>query len=110
MDPSLKLILDELKGVVSSVEDLKTSLADRIDGVEKTLGDRFQSVEQAAQQLEDWKPRVEAYVEDVRVEVGALRKTVNRVILDSSPSPAPGIFTKPAPSAAIPSSGGKADG
>ncbi|CAO2166027.1 unnamed protein product [Urochloa humidicola] len=110
MDPSLKLILDELKGVVTSVTDLKTSLAERIDGVEKALGDHFQSVEQAAQQLEDWKPKVEASVEDLRVEIGALRKTVNRVVLDSSPSPAPGIFAKPPASAVNPSSSFKGEG
>jgi len=41
MDPQMKQIFDELKTVTTSISDLKESLSQHIDGVEKTLGDRF---------------------------------------------------------------------
>ena len=39
MDSQMKQIFDELKTVSSSISDLKDSLSERIDGVEKTLGE-----------------------------------------------------------------------
>jgi len=109
MDPNLKLIFDELKTVSASMGDLKTSLEHRIDGVEKALGDRFSSLEQTASLFDAWKPKVEASVEDLRVEVGALRKIVNRVVLDSA-SPSLGLFPKPGSTAAISAAGNPVDG
>jgi len=38
MDPNMKLIFDELKPVVSSIEDLKTSLTQGIDEIDHALG------------------------------------------------------------------------
>ena len=102
MDPQLKQIIDELKLVASSVGDLKSSLTQRISDVEKTLGDRFQSLEKAAQLLDDWKPKIDSSMEDLRIEVGALRKTVNRVVLDMPTPAASGILPKPVSAAASP--------
>ncbi|CAN6166061.1 unnamed protein product [Urochloa humidicola] len=97
MDPQLQKIFDELKSVGNSVADLKSSLTTRIDGVEKALGDRFENLESAAKVLDDWKPKVDASIEDLRIEVGAMRKTVNRVVFDSSAPSTAGIFPKPSP-------------
>lgn len=110
MDPQLKQIFDELNTVMSSVEDPNNSLAQHIDGVEKSLGDRFLSLERAAQTVDEWKPRVDSSVEDLRVEIGALRKTVNGVILDM-PSPSnSSILPMPVSAAASPSAGAPVDG
>ncbi|RLN23391.1 uncharacterized protein C2845_PM07G03090 [Panicum miliaceum] len=69
-------------------------------------------MEEAAREFGDWKPRIEASVEDLRVEVEALRKTVNRVVLDSDHTKAAGIFTAPGSgsAAASPSAGNPVDG
>ena len=91
----MQFTLDELKPMVSSIEDLKTSLTQGIDEIDHALGDRFQSLELAAWHFNDLKLKVEASVEDLHVEDAARHKTMNRVVLDSSTTSAPGIFTKP---------------
>jgi len=48
MDPQLKLIMDELQTITASVADLKSSVSERIDGMERTIGDRFSILEGAA--------------------------------------------------------------
>ena len=78
------------------------SVSERIDGVERSLDDRLKRIEVAADDVGDWKPKVDATIDDMRIELGAIRKTVNRVILDSNSSAAPGIFVAPAPVAASP--------
>lgn len=110
MDPQFKQIIDKLKLVTSSMDDLKTSLGAAYRRREKTLGDRFQSHEQAAPLLDDWKPKIESSMEDLRIEVGALRKLVNRVVLDMPSPPASGILLKPMLAAESPSTGNPADG
>ncbi|KAL6653692.1 hypothetical protein ACP70R_008616 [Stipagrostis hirtigluma subsp. patula] len=79
MDPQTKLVLDETKGLAKSVDLLKDTLNDRIDGVEDALGVRFEAVESTAASFGEWKPKVDAVVDDLRLEVGALRKQVHRV-------------------------------
>jgi len=111
MDSQLKLVLDEIKGTLtSSMDDLKTSLSARIDGVEKNIGDRIRSVEEAAQVFKVWKPKVDSSMEDLRGEIGALRKSVSQVVLDSTPPSSAGIFAKPTSAAALPSAGNPVDG
>ena len=105
----MKQIFDELKTVSSSISDLKDSLSERIDGVKKTLGERFHTLESAAQIFDDWKPRIESSVEDLNIEIGALRKTVNRIVLDS-PSSGGGIFSTPVSAMAPPFAGFTNDG
>ena len=58
MDPQLKLIMDELKTLTASVTDLKLSVEDRIDGVERSLGDRFSVLEGAAVNLGTGSPEL----------------------------------------------------
>jgi len=103
MDPHLQTILDEIKGLSASMADLKTSVTERIDGMEHALDDCFKRIEAAAGEFGDWKPKVDATIDDMRIELGAIRKNVNRVLLDSSSWAAPGIFAAPAPVAATPS-------
>ncbi|WVZ83838.1 hypothetical protein U9M48_030936 [Paspalum notatum var. saurae] len=110
MDPNFKLLFDEMKAMRGSVDDLNDSLTARISGVEKSLGDRFANLESAAAAFEVWKPSVGSSVEELRQEVGVLRKAVNRVVLDSAPPSAAGIFTKPALATASQAAGNPADG
>jgi hypothetical protein len=120
MDPVLQQILDEIKMMKASVdalsplketvEDLMVSMTCCIDSVEQNLGDRFSAMEKAAEVFEDWRPKVEAGMEDLKMEVGALQKTVYRVVLDSTPSTSVGIFAKPTSVAATPTAGNPIDG
>jgi len=110
MDPHLKTILDEIKGVSASVANLKASVSERIDGVERSLDDRLKRIEVAAGDVGDWKPKVDASIDDLRLELAAMRKTVNRVILDSTPAAGAGILATPGSAVALPSAGNKADG
>ena len=71
----MKLIFDD--PVVSSIEDLKTSLTQGIDEIDHALGDRFQSLELAAWHFNDLKLKVEASVEDLHVEDAARHKTMH---------------------------------
>jgi hypothetical protein len=103
MDPHIKQVLDELKTLKSSV-DL------RITGVEEKLDSKFKAMEEVAVVFDDWKPKVDASMKDLKVEVGALCKTVNRVVLESNPSSSTGIFGKPRSAAATSSAGNSVDG
>lgn len=112
MDPNIQLVLDELKGMRGDFThlrgdftDLQGSLTSRIDGVERVITNRFTALEDAAKVFDDWKPRVDAAMEDLRQEVGVLRKSVHRVVLDASPSTSAGILPQPVAAAAIPSAG-----
>jgi hypothetical protein len=80
MDPVLKQILDEIKTMKASVDDLaplktaveelKASMTTRIDIVEKNLDDCFSAMENAVGVFDEWKPKVDADMEDLRVEIG----------------------------------------
>ncbi|CAD6333416.1 unnamed protein product [Miscanthus lutarioriparius] len=74
MDLNTKLILDELKSV-------QTNLTNRIDAVEHSIGARVGSLEDAAKVLDAWKPMMDASVAELRAEIGAFRKTEERVEL-----------------------------
>ncbi|CAO2180714.1 unnamed protein product [Urochloa humidicola] len=59
MDFDIQRVLDELKTVASSVADLKSSLTKRMEGMEKSLGDRFTALKTAAKQIDVWKPEID---------------------------------------------------
>ncbi|CAN6342878.1 unnamed protein product [Urochloa humidicola] len=59
MDSDIQRVLDELKTVASSVADLKSSLTKRMDGMEKSLGDRFTALKSAAKQIDVKKPKTD---------------------------------------------------
>lgn len=69
--------------------------------MEKVLSDRFHALETAAQVFDDWKPKV---------EIGAMRKTVNRVMMEASSASAAGIFAKPGSAPTFPAAEFPADG
>ena len=73
----MKTILDEIKSLSVSMADLKSSVTERIEGVEHAFDDRFKRIEDAAGEFGEWKPKVDASIDDVRMELGAMRKTVN---------------------------------
>ena len=77
MDPQLQTILDEIKVLSAFMADLKPSVTEHIEGVEYSLDDRFKRIEDAAGEFGEWKPKVDACIDDVRMELGAMRKTVN---------------------------------
>ena len=54
----------------------------RIDEVEVAIGKRFGALESTAQVFDDWKSKMDGAMEDMHVENGALRKQVNRMVLD----------------------------
>jgi len=86
MEPNFKLVLDELKSLRSDMNDqiksvhgdisgLQVSLSDRITAVEQKLADRFVDMENAAKVFDYWKPRIDATIDDIRMEMGAMCKT-----------------------------------
>jgi hypothetical protein len=71
MDPNTKLILDELhKGFSDS--DLKWE--QRLLDLEKRHDERVGRLESMAAAFDEWKPWIEASMEDVKVEVGKLSR------------------------------------
>jgi molybdopterin converting factor small subunit len=80
MDLVLKQILDEIKTMKASVdelaplktavEELKASMATRIDSVQKNLDDRFSAMENAVEVFDEWKPKVDAGMEDLGLRSG----------------------------------------
>ncbi|CAD6336222.1 unnamed protein product [Miscanthus lutarioriparius] len=73
MDPNFQLLLDEIKsvkttvnGVESRVDAVETSLGSRISAMDRSISDRFGRVEGAIQVFDDWRPSVDASVEELR--------------------------------------------
>ena len=120
MDSNTKLLLDELKSVKISLEspldgqirEVEASLGKRIGAMEHSIADRFNRLEEAAKVLNEWKPKVDASVAELRAELGevrksdavveqmreemtTLRKIVSRVVLNSDPLASAGVL-KPA--------------
>ena len=90
--------------------------------MDRSISDRFGRVEGAVQVFGDWRPSVDASVEELRSEVStlrkqegaiekmreemtALRKSVSRVVLEAAPSMVAGILAQPLVSAATSSAG-----
>ncbi|CAD6273325.1 unnamed protein product [Miscanthus lutarioriparius] len=81
MDPNFQLLLDEIKsvktavnGVESCVSAVETSLGSRIFAMDRSISDQFGRVEDAVQVFDDWRPSVDASVEELRSEVSTPRK------------------------------------
>ncbi|KAL6838462.1 hypothetical protein ACP4OV_031707 [Aristida adscensionis] len=93
MDPNMKKLLEGMKGMSQALLGMEKSLSECISGVEHYLGVRFQAMEDAAAVFEGWKPQIDAAVEDLKLEVGLLRKHANRVVFEQSAS-ASGVLIK----------------
>lgn len=74
MDPNTKLILNALKSMQSNWTNC-------IDSVEHSIGVRVGLLEDASKVFDALKPRMDASVEELRSEVGVIRKTVAKVEL-----------------------------
>ena len=134
MDPNTKLLLDELKSVKTSLEsslgghigEVEASLGKRIGAVEHSIADRFNRLEDAAKVFDEWKPKVDASVAELRSELGAVRKSdvvveqlreemtalhksMSRVVLDSEPATSAGVLKSHPVVAAVTSSAGVGD-
>jgi hypothetical protein len=105
MEPNFKLMLDEMKSLRSDVNDqikgihndvngLQISLSDRITSVEQKLTNRLINMDNAAKVFADWRPRIDATIDDIRLEMGAMRKTFHRVVLDGDPVTSAGVFNR----------------
>jgi len=105
MDSNTKLILDELRSV-------QANLTARMDLMESSVGKRVGSLEDAAKAFDTWRPKVDATVDELRAEVGAIRKTdekvetlreemtalrksVSRSVLDAAPAVPTGVLPAP---------------
>jgi hypothetical protein len=129
MDPNFQLLLDEIKsvktavnGVESRVGAVETSLGSRISAMDCSISDQFSRVEDVVRVFDDWRPTVDASMEELQSEVStlrkqegaiekmheemtALRKLVSRVVLDAAPAMPAGILAQPLVTAATSSAG-----
>jgi hypothetical protein len=85
--------------------DSQTNLSKRIDDVEAALSAHFTTLENAHKLFEDWRPGVDATIDNFRVELGAMRKTMNRVVPNSKAASSVDLPTKTKMTAASASTG-----
>jgi len=78
MDPNTKLLMDEMK----KLGDRFSAVESRVDSLESSLGDRFNVVEASSSEFASWRPGVDAAVEDLKLQIGAINKQLDRVVLD----------------------------
>lgn len=86
MDSNMKVLLDEMKAMHDSVDHLQGSLTQRMEGVEKSLGDPFQSLESKATTFGEWQPVSRRRRVGGRTSRGGQRASQvgDRVVLNSS--------------------------
>jgi hypothetical protein len=79
MDPNFQLLLDEIKSVKTAVNVVESrvgavekSLGSRISAMDHSISDRFVRVEDAVRVFDDWKPTVDASVDELRSEISTL--------------------------------------
>jgi len=105
MDPNTKLLMDEMK----KLGDRFSAVESCVDSLESSLGDRFKVVEASTSEFTAWRPGVDAAVEDLKLQIGAVNKQLDRVVLDRG-SHEPGILLSPEAAAASPPAGNPAVG
>ena len=54
---------------------MQSNLTARMDLVERSVGKRVASLEDAAKAFDTWRPKVDATVDELRAEVGAMCRT-----------------------------------
>ena len=104
MDPSSKLLLDEMK----KLGDRFALVEARVDSLEGSFRDQFKAVEQSASDLQAWRPGIDSSiadlssklsaVDDLHDKLGSLSSKLDRVVLDRLP---PGAGILPNPMAAV---------
>jgi len=93
MNPDTKLILDELTKRFDDLESrIESRVAEQDDKWERRFGDlsisqeaRIAAVERVAASLEEWRPEIDATVDDIRLDVGKLNKHWERAVRARSP-------------------------
>lgn len=122
MDPSIKMLLDEIRVVQSTLASIDGKLTLRIDKVESSIAFRFDRLEGAVKVFDNWKPQFDASMDKLRADVGVLRttndsvvairtemttlrKSVGRVVLDAVPASSAGILPPPPAAATAATSG-----
>lgn len=99
MDADTKVLLDEVQKRIS--DELSKLLTDRdakweqrVADSERRTDDRFAHLESAAKAFVDWRPQIEASVEDVKLELDKLVHHWDRSVRDRAATD-PGIFPIP---------------
>ena len=79
MDPAVKIILDEMQQRFS--DELRKGFSEhdekwdrRFIDLELSQGPRLNRLENAAQVFDEWRPRIEATVDDVKLELGKVTR------------------------------------
>jgi hypothetical protein len=60
--------------------------------VEHSIGTHFSDLEIVAKVFDGWKLKVYALMDDLRIELGAFWKTMNRVVLNLGAASSEGVF------------------
>jgi hypothetical protein len=79
MDPNFQPLLYEIKSVKTAVNSVEgrvgafvTPLGSRISAMDRSIFDRFGRVEDVVRVFDGWKPTVDASMDELRSEIGAL--------------------------------------
>ena len=121
MDPAVKIILDEMQQRFS--DELRKGFSEhdekwdrRFLDIEQSQGARLDRLEDAAQVFDEWRPRIEATVDDVKLELGKVarfwdRSLRERVVQEPPifPSPQSATERSPAPTDADGPAGHRAE-
>ena len=99
MDPAVKIILDEMQQRFS--DELRKGFSEhdekwdcRFIDLELSQGARLDRLENAAQVFDEWRPRIEATVDDVKLELGKVTRFWDRSFRERA-VPEPPIFPTP---------------
>lgn len=109
MDPAVKIILDEMQQRFS--DELRKGFSEhdekwdrRFLDLEHSQGARLDRLEDAAQVFDEWRPRIEATVDDVKLELGKVTRFWDRSLRERGvqeppifPSPQSAMERSPAP-------------
>ncbi|CAL4889713.1 unnamed protein product [Urochloa decumbens] len=102
MSPESKLLLDEIEKMFSDqnsrfdkkIQETDLKWEQRFGDLEKKKDERLSKIETVASTLEDWRPEIEATVEDIRLEVTKLTKHWDRAVLNGA-SGSSGLMAQP---------------
>lgn len=103
MDASTKLILDEMEKKFSALD---AKWEQKFSDMANKRDDRLGALEQSTEELEAWRPKVDAALDDVKLELRKLNKKWDRSFVES-PAGEPAIFLRPDPESSH-HSGGRA--
>ncbi|XP_062230691.1 uncharacterized protein LOC133928395 [Phragmites australis] len=99
MDPSMKLLLDELKSLKHTVEQQLAESDLKHEERFKQLDEHLGAISLWKPQIDAWKPQIDATVGDLKMEIAVVRKHLDRVLLEQD-SLSPGLLVAPETTAA----------